>query len=98
VSRENNGRIKTRAMKKLVYVIVEHDHKDNEHCNIGVTDELDMVEFMIKEYYGGKFKEVSFHDIRDSGIEYTKILEVTDHKGKPYRVTIILESFCLNEL
>lgn len=85
-------------MKNYVYVIVEHDHKDNEHCNIGITDDLDLIPCMINEYYGGKFNEISFHDIRESGIEYTKILEVLDHKNNPYRVTIIAETFILNEL
>jgi hypothetical protein len=53
---------------------------------------------MVNEYYGGKFKQVSYHDVRDSGIEYAKTLDVIDHKNKSYRVTIIIESFTLNEL
>lgn len=84
--------------RKLIYVITEHDHEDNERCVIGVADNLTDVDSIISGYYGGKFRQVSYHDHRDSGIEYTKTLEVLDHKNQTHGVTIIVEYFILNEL
>jgi non-homologous end joining protein Ku len=82
-------------------VIHEKDHDDDEEIVIGVAESVEMAEDMIKEYYGeGKYIEISKQDIRDSSLEYSKILEI---KGitdifHNHRVTITLQWFQLNKL
>lgn len=82
-----------------VIVIHEKDHEDKEESVIGVADSIENAEKIIEEYYGkGQYKEISFNDIRDSMLEYSKILEIMWHKSPPTRVTITLEWFSLNEI
>lgn len=80
---------------RRVLVIYEKDLEDNEVIVIGVVDSLENVEILIGEYYG-KFKEVSYRDIRDSSLEYEKLLEVEGIFGEPHQVKIWLEWFVLN--
>jgi len=81
----------------MVLVIHERDSQDEEHCIIGVASGSDKANELLKEYYG-KFKELSFHDIRDSNIEWSKTLEVLDHKGTPYKVFIWTEWFEIDKI
>lgn len=57
----------------------------------------DNAELLIKEYYG-EFKEIRKTYIRDSCLEYSKILEVKDHVNRPYHVQITLEWFDIDKL
>ena len=79
-----------------VIVIHEHDSQDGEQIVIGVASSIERAEGLIKDYYG-EFKEVEFRDIRDSNLEYSKTLEVLDHLNSPYKVTVWLEWFEINE-
>ena len=84
-----------------ILVIHEKDHDDDEQIVIGVADSIDMAEDMIKEYYGeGQYTELSTQDIRDSSLEYSKLLEIKAFSDiyDAYRVTITLQWFKLNEL
>lgn len=84
-----------------ILVIHEKDHDDGEQIVIGVADSIDMAEDMIKEYYGeGQYTELFTQDIRDSFLEYSKLLEIKAFSDiyDAYRVTITLQWFKLNEL
>lgn len=74
--------------------------KDHEHIIIGVAESIEMAEDMIKEYYGeGQYEEISKTDIRDSNLEYSKVLRILAWPGHDeYHVQITLEWFKLNEL
>lgn len=80
-----------------ILVIYEEDLKDNEVIVIGLADSIEMAEQLIKNYYGD-FKEISKTDIRDSSLEYSKILEPCCFNDKPYRVEITLQWFTLNTI
>lgn len=80
-----------------VIVINEKDHEDNEEIVIGVADSLESAELMIEHHYGkDNYTEVSFNDIRDSNLEYSKVIEIKWAKREPTRATITLEWFKLN--
>lgn len=83
--------------KKMVLVIHEKDHQDNEQMVIGVADNTDNAQKIINEYYG-KHTELSFTDIRDCNLEWQKEIEVLDHMNKPYKVTVWLEWFQINQV
>jgi hypothetical protein len=81
-------------------VIHELDLDDNEKCVIGVADSIKNAESIIEKFYGkGKYKEISFNDIRDSNLEYSKVIEVNDSiiPNFNYKVKLTLEWFSLNE-
>ena len=79
-------------------VIQEKDHEDGEERIIGVADSVKNAEGIIEEHYGkGNYIEVAYRDIRDSTIEYIKIIEIKWHKSEPTKVTLTLEWFRLNE-
>ncbi len=80
-----------------VLVIHEIDYTNQKQSVIGVADSTENAEKIIKEYYGD-FKEISYTDIRDSNLQYSKVLEVMDHLNEPYRVQITLEWFEVNVL
>lgn len=79
----------------MILVIHEKDLDDKEQIVVGVADSVKNAEKMINEYYG-EHKEISYTDIRDSNLEYTKVLEVKGVFEDPYRVEILLEWFQLN--
>lgn len=76
-------------------VIHEQDLQDKEQDVIGVCSSVENAELLINEYYG-EFVEISKQDIRDSALEYSKILEVKGINEEPYRVKITLQWFSLN--
>ena len=80
-------------------VIHEKDHEDNEQIVIGVADSVKNAEKIIEEYYGkDNYTEVAFSDIRDSNLEYIKVIEVKWYVSKPTKVTLTLEWFTLNKV
>ena len=83
-------------------IIHERDHDDKEDSVIGVADCVENAEIMITEYYGKEnYKEISFRDIRDSNLEYSKVLEVQSDvllRDSSYKVTVTLAWFKLNEI
>ena len=83
---------------KVIYVINEKYLDDKENIVVGVADSLDKIDSMIQQYYGF-FELISFTDIRDSGAEYSKVIELSNEDDTiKYRVKIIVESFILNEI
>jgi len=82
---------------KKVLVINEKDLKDHEQIVICVADSVENAEKIINEYYGD-FKEISYNGIRDSCLEYQKVIEVLDHENNPYRIEIWLEWFEINNI
>jgi hypothetical protein len=82
---------------KEVFVIHEKDLDDHEQIVIGVADSVENAERIIREYYGD-YKQLSYRDIRDSDIEYSKRLEVKDHLDKPHIVEVYLQWFTVNEI
>ena len=82
---------------KTVLVIHEKDLDDEDKIVVGVADSIENAEKVIKEYYG-EFKEISYNDIRDSNLEYSKVLELKGAFEKPYQVEIWLEWFELNNI
>ena len=80
-------------------VIHEKDQDDNEKTVIGVAASVKNAESMIEEYYGkGNYTEVSFTDIRDSNLEYSKVIEVKWNNTKSTKFTLTLEWFSLDEI
>lgn len=82
-------------MKNLI-VIQEIDLEDKEQIVVGVADSLENAEKIISDYYG-EHKEISYTDIRDSNLEYSKVLEMKGAFEEPYQVMVWLEWFTLNE-
>lgn len=80
---------------KMLLVIHEKDLDDNEQIVVGVADSVENAENIINEYYG-EHKEISYKDISDSNLEYSKMLEVKGAFEEPYQVEIWLEWFQLN--
>lgn len=80
---------------KMLLVIHEKDLDDKEQIVVGVADSVENAEKIINEYYG-EYKEISYNDIRDSNLEYSKVLEVKGAFEEPCRVEIWLEWFELN--
>lgn len=80
---------------KMLLVIHEKDLDDKEQIVVGVADSVENAEKIVNEYYG-EYKEISYNDIRDSNLEYSKVLEVKGAFEEPYRVEIWLEWFRLN--
>ena len=64
---------------------------------IGVADSIENAEKMILEYYG-KYKEINCIDVRDSGIEYIKYIEILDINNKPCLVEISLLNYIINSI
>ncbi len=84
---------------KDIIVIHERDLNDREDSVIGVADSVKNAELVIEKYYGiGQFKEISFRDIRDSSLEYSKVIEVNDNDRFTYRLELTLEWFEINGL
>lgn len=81
----------------MLLVIHEIDLTDDESTVIGIADSIGIAENMIGEYYGN-YKQIHYRDIRDSNLEYSKILEVAGAKNEFYRVKITLEWFELNKI
>lgn len=79
----------------MLLVIHEKDLVDKEQIVVGVADSVENAEKIINEYYG-EYKEISYNDILDSNLEYSKVLEVKGAFEEPYRVEIRLEWFQLN--
>ena len=83
---------------KHLFLIHEYDYDDKENSVIGVADSLENVELMINEYYGN-FREISFTDIRDCNIEYSKVIELIDlDRYSTYKLKITIENIILNEI
>lgn len=80
---------------EMLLVIHEKDLDDKEQIVIGVADSVENAEKIINEYYG-EHKEINYKDIRDSNLEYSKVLEVKGAFEEPYQVEIWLEWFQLN--
>jgi len=80
----------------MVIVIHELDYSDKERDVIGVAESPEKAEEIIKEYYRD-FEEISFTDIREGNLEYSKVIEVEDHRKEKYKVEITLEWFQLNK-
>lgn len=79
-------------------VIHEKDHEDNEESVIGVADSVKNAESIIEEYYGkDNYTEVAFYNIRDSNIEYRKVIEIKWFNSKPTKAILTLEWFSLNK-
>jgi hypothetical protein len=79
-------------------VIHEKDHEDNEQIVIGVADSVKNAEIIIDEYYGKEnYTEVSFNDIRDSRLEYSRVIEIKWFESEPTKVTLTLQWFTLKE-
>lgn len=79
----------------MLLVIHEKDLDNKEQIVVGVADSVENAEKIINEYYG-EHKELSYNDIRDSNLEYSKVLEVKGVSEEPYKVEIRLEWFKLN--
>jgi hypothetical protein len=80
---------------KNVIVIHELDLEDNETSVIGVASSKESAENIISSYYG-KHRVVSKRDIRDSMLEYSKVLEVEGLNGETLRVEVTLEWFVVD--
>ena len=82
-----------------VIVIHEKDLEDRADTVIGVADSVDNAEILIEKYYGiGQFEEISFRDIRDSSLEYSKVIEVKDNDRFAYQLELTLQWFNVNDL
>ena len=80
-------------------VIHERDHEFNEDSVIGLADSVENAEKIIDEYYGkDNYKEISFRDIRDSNLEYSKVIEVFNEVEDNTQYTLTLEWFTVNQV
>ena len=83
--------------KGIVMVIMETDLEDKGVRVIGVATSREEALDMIKEYYGeNKANMSNFRDIRDSGLEFTCNMSVSNPFGGEYEVTVM--DFILNNI
>lgn len=82
-----------------ILVIHEIDLEDLERCVIGVATSVSAANKIIEQYYG-EFKEVSFTDIRNDNLEYSKVIELPSlfKVGDTYQCKLVLEWFELNKV
>lgn len=80
-----------------VLVIHEIDLDDQEQIVIGVADSVEAANKIIDQYYG-KYKEISFLDIRDSNLECSKIIEIPSFSDGSYQCKVILVWFEINKI
>lgn len=78
-------------------VIYQKDLNKENTTVIGIADTVTIAESMINEHFGS-YKVISHRDIRDSSLEYSKVLKVEAHNGTSYLVEIWLEWFTVNSL
>lgn len=83
---------------KVVYVIHELDLESRETDVIGVGSSLDSVNKLIDEYYGDSLKQISYTDIRDSTLEWSKVFEVESFDRSIYKVQITVQWFIIDKL
>jgi len=81
----------------MLLLIQEFDHSDKERCVIGIAESSKFVEQMINEYYGGLQKELT-STVGDENNLWLKIFEVLDHNNKPYKVTVWVDYYCINQI
>jgi hypothetical protein len=82
---------------KNVIVIHEKDLSDGEEIVIGVCSSIEGADRLIKEYYGD-FTEISFTDIRDSDLEYSKVIQAYSYDDTINRFEILLQLFTIDSL
>ena len=80
----------------VVMVINERDTEDNETRVIGVASDRENALRIIKEYYGEESIMSYFRDVRDSGIDFTAVVEVPGDLGGKY--SICVEDFYINTI
>ena len=89
-------------MSKEVYLLVETDLADNISgvftYNLGVFSSPEVDDSLLEEYYGGKFEVLKFEDVRDSGIEWTKLVRYRDGDGDWEKSLLTLHYFFLDEI
>ena len=77
------------------FVLSEYDPEDGQTIVIGVADSCESADTLMSDYYKD-FKVIKFQDIRDSGIEWTKHIEVSGIDGNSYPFRCTLQSFRVN--
>ena len=78
-----------------VYVLLEKDPEDGQTIVIGVSDSTWNADKLMSDYYKD-FKVVEYTDVRDSSIEWIKIIELSDPSGNIYYYNLTLLSFRVN--
>ena len=78
-----------------VFVLSEYDPADGQTIVIGVVDSWENADKLMSDYYND-FKVVKYQDIRDSGIEWKKNIELSDIAGNTYYYNCTLQSFRVN--
>jgi hypothetical protein len=76
-------------------VIIEDQLDELETDVLGVASSVENAEKIINAYYG-EFKEIS-KTKRSPLYEYTKVIEVKDHRDEPYKVELWLMYKYLDE-
>ncbi len=82
----------------IVYVLHEVDHDDYETDVIGTFSTPEKVLEGIITYYGRDYKEKSHRDVKESGIEWIKVLTLKHCMGFEYEVTITLMYYELDNV
>jgi len=84
-------------MKKGVYVIHEYDYEYKDNSVLGVCSSLKEVDRLVDEYYRS-FETLSFTDIRDSNLVWSKVIEIAYPGGEFCKYKITIEYFIIDEL
>ena len=84
-------------MKKEAFVITEQVDGALDSSVIGVASTGDMAIGLINEYYQ-EHTLIEFRDVRDSGIEFIRTIQVNDYNGIPYKVKVTVLSFNVDEV
>lgn len=82
-----------KSKKDIVYVIHEVDLETNNTDVIGVASSLENVDKLVDEYYGEDHTVNLFTDIRDSTLEWNKVLTVKSYDGSDYSVSVTVQWF-----
>ena len=78
-----------------VYVLIERDLADDDVTVVGVVDSVENSEKFMGEYYGS-YELLKHEDIRDSGIEWVKTINI-EFDNTVFSLEVSLEWFELNK-
>ena len=85
----------------VIFVLTEKDLADEEISVIGVADSVENAQKVMDKYYG-EYKLLNYRDIRDSGIEWEKTIEIEykypKHKSDFCKYEVTLQWLELNKL
>jgi len=84
---------------KGVYLLFENISEGEPYEVIGVISDPNIFEKIFDYYYGkGFWRTIDYRDVRDSGIEWVRKLEVSEDGEKAYTITITCHYYLVDDI